>query len=105
VSGPFRLLPGPGEARFLLGELGQGAGTAVGTFARLVTRLKNVLTHVEIIAELPACHAGAVTKSRFAVSMGAVRQCSNEYLSVWHQLEVPQALANLFRGVKRGLQR
>jgi hypothetical protein len=50
-------------ARFLLGELEQGAGKAVGTFARLVARygLKNVPTHVEIIAELPACHAGAVT--------------------------------------------
>jgi hypothetical protein len=43
-------------ARFLLGELGQGAGNAVGNFDRLVARsgLKNVPTHVEIIAELPA---------------------------------------------------
>jgi hypothetical protein len=51
-------------ARFLLGEL--GAGKAVGTFARLIARygLRNVPTHVEIIAELPACHAGAATNRR-----------------------------------------
>jgi hypothetical protein len=48
---------------FLPGELGQEAGKAVGTFAPLVARygLKNVPTQVEIIAELPACHAGALT--------------------------------------------
>ena len=42
-----------------------GAGKAVGTFARLVARygLKDFPTRVEIIAELPACHAGAVAKS------------------------------------------
>jgi hypothetical protein len=44
--------------------LGQTGGReAVGTFARLVARygLKNVPTHVEIIAELPARRASAVT--------------------------------------------
>jgi hypothetical protein len=54
-------------ARFLLDELGrgQGAGKAVGTFRPFVARygLKNVPTPIEIIAESPACHAGAVTKS------------------------------------------
>ena len=48
---------------FLLGELGQRAEKTVGTFAPLVARygLKNVSTPIEIIAELLACHAGAVT--------------------------------------------
>jgi hypothetical protein len=60
----LRLATAP--ARFLLGELGQGAGNAVGNFGRFVARsgLKSVSTHVEIIAELPACHAGAVTNRR-----------------------------------------
>ena len=45
---------------FCSSNWGEGAGKAVGTFARLVARSgpKNVPTHVEIIAELPACHAG-----------------------------------------------
>jgi hypothetical protein len=59
----LRLATAP--ARFLLDELGQGAWKAVGTFRPLVARygLKNVPTPIEIIAELLACHAGAVTKS------------------------------------------
>jgi hypothetical protein len=59
----LRLATAP--ARFLLDELGQGAWKAVGTFRPLVARcgLKNVPTPIEIIAELPACHASAVTKS------------------------------------------
>jgi hypothetical protein len=59
----LRLAAAP--ARFLLDELGQGAWKAVGTFHPLVARygLKNVPTPIEIIAELLACHAGAVTKS------------------------------------------
>jgi hypothetical protein len=60
----FWLVTAP--ARFLLVELGEGGRETVGTFARLVARYgtKNVPTHVEIIAELPACHAGAVTNRR-----------------------------------------
>jgi hypothetical protein len=48
---------GPG---FCSANWGWMAGKAVGTFAPLVARygLKNVPTHIEIIAELPACHAG-----------------------------------------------
>ena len=68
-SGLFRLLSGDAPVGYDAGSvsarrIGVGrAGKAVGTFARLVVRygLKNVPTHVEIIAELPACHAGAVT--------------------------------------------
>jgi hypothetical protein len=63
---PFRLLSGPGDAPagYGAGTVSAqriGAGKAAGTFARLVARygLKNVPTHVEIIAELPGCHAGA----------------------------------------------
>jgi len=54
----FWLVTAP--ARFLPVELGEGGRETVGTFARLVARSgpKNVPTHVEIIAELPACHAG-----------------------------------------------
>src|SRR6516162_7604149 len=57
----FWLVTAP--ARFLPVELGEGGRETVGTFARLVARYgtKNVPTHVEIIAELPARHAGAVT--------------------------------------------
>ena len=55
---------GPVSAR----RIGVGAGKAVGTFAALVARYglktKNVPTHIEIIAELLACHAGAVTNRR-----------------------------------------
>jgi hypothetical protein len=59
----LRLATAP--ARFLLDELGQGAWKAVGTFPPLVARhgLKNVPTPIEIIAELLACPAGAVTES------------------------------------------
>jgi hypothetical protein len=42
--------------------IGVGAEKAVGTLAPLVARydLKNVPTHIEILAELLACHAGAL---------------------------------------------
>ena len=55
AQGIFWLATAP--ARFLLVELGEGAGKAVGTFARLVPRygVKNVPTQFKIIAELPAC--------------------------------------------------
>ena len=64
AQGIFWLATAP--ARFLLVELGEGAGKAVGTFARLVARygLKNVPTRIEIIAEPLACHAGAITYPR-----------------------------------------
>jgi hypothetical protein len=62
VSKPFRLLSVPGDAPAGYGAgsvsaRGVGGREAVGTFARLVARygLKNVPTHDEVIAELPAC--------------------------------------------------
>ena len=60
----FWLVTAP--ARFLPVELGEGGRETVGTFARLVARygLKNVPTRIEIIAELLACHAGAITYPR-----------------------------------------
>ena len=66
LSGPGDILVGYGAGSILLVELGEGAGKAVGTFARLVARygLKNVPTRIEIIAELLACHAGAITYPR-----------------------------------------
>jgi len=73
TSGPFRLLSGRGDAPVGYGagtvsarRTGAGAWTAVGTFRPLVARygLKNVPTPIEIIAELLACHAGAVTNRR-----------------------------------------
>jgi hypothetical protein len=69
TSGAFRLLSGRGDAPVGYGagtvsarRTGVGAWKVVGTFRPLVARygLKNVPTHIEIIAELPACHAGAV---------------------------------------------
>jgi hypothetical protein len=53
---------GPG---FCSANWGGMAGKAVGTFAPLVARygLESVPTHIEIIAELPACHTGAVTNA------------------------------------------
>ena len=73
TSGPFRLLSGRGDAPVGYGagtvsarRTGAGAWTAVGTFRPLVARygLKNVPTPIEIIAELLACHAGALTNPR-----------------------------------------
>jgi hypothetical protein len=68
--GRFRRLSGTGDAPVGYGansvparRVGAGGREAVGTFARLIPRrgLKNVPTHVEIIAELTAYHAGART--------------------------------------------
>jgi hypothetical protein len=58
TSGTFRLLSGRRTG-------GRRHGRRLELFAPLVARcgLKNVPTHIEIIAELLACHAGAVTKS------------------------------------------
>jgi hypothetical protein len=71
TSGAFRPLSGRGDAPvgYCAGTVSlrrtgvQGAWKAVGTFRPLVARygLKNVPTPIEIIAELLACHAGAVT--------------------------------------------
>jgi hypothetical protein len=69
ISASFRSGDAPvgyGAGSVFAWRIGVGGREGVGTFARVVARysLKNVPTHVEIIAELPAFHAGAVTNRR-----------------------------------------